>query len=158
MHWTGASGSGRRRGGGSRKYRTKAKLWLLAVDQLLRLAGSGLARFRDPKAVTDRPPHPSLRPTLSVALGQGSDGWRAVHYLGAALEMNIFRLPDPSHLVRGDAQLALRSAGFWPAVQLLAVVSNIGHGPWKDARWYQQARESVKVYLGVASPDLCPIW
>lgn len=46
----------------------------------------------------------------------------------------------------------------WAAVNLMTVVLNLDSGPWRDARWYQQAREAAAKYTETVSPSNCPVW
>lgn len=139
------------------RFRLKAFKWLLALDRMLSVSlGVGLRRFLAWEEHSR--PHPRQWQILTVSLDQGSDGWSAVQFLANGLPFGVMALADPSHRCWNDCQLSLKDSQTWGAVQLMTIVLNLDSGPWRDARWYQQAREAVEAYLKTATPETCPIW
>ena len=138
-------------------YRRKALKWLLALERMLRLYGVSFKQFLQPvdKALRE---HPSTWPTLSLCLDQGSDGWAGLRYLLHGMPCCIYYTVDASHRCWNDVQLGIRDCNLWSIVNILTIVFNIDHGPWSDARWYQQGRECVRAYIKSVDRHRCPLW
>ena len=43
-------------------------------------------------------------------------------------------------------------------VNLLTIVFNLDHGPYRDARWYQSGKEAVWTYVSLTDRERCPLW
>ena len=136
-----------------KRFRTKAFKWLLCLDYMLEQLGVPLSQFALPPLQECLP----NQPAITISLDQGSDGWCACNFLAGKL-FCILILPDPSHRCWNDCRLALQDAGVWSAVHLLTICFNLDHGPWADARWYQECVEAVHLYTTLTEPSECPAW
>lgn len=65
----------------------------------------------------------------------------------------LLLIGDSSHRVWNDAELALRDTGLWQLTLMCVVLCNIDEGAWRDARWWEQAKEAVELYTKVAGSD-----
>ena len=125
---------------------------------MLRVAtGAGLGQFMLHHLVAERP-DPVQWPILTLSFDQGSDGYCAANFVAYHLPVGILALPDPNHRCWNDAQLALKDCKMWSAINVMTIVFNADRGPWADARWYQQAKESVSTYITLTRPESCPVW
>jgi hypothetical protein len=136
-----------------KSYRGKALEWCVAVDHMLWSAsGQRLSFFCQKGALAERPP-PQAWPILTLAIDQGSDGWCAAYYLMMAKQCGLLLCKDTSHRIWNDTWLAIEHSELKLIFLLLIVVLNSDHGPWKDARWLQTAREGAQAYAAVGGPD-----
>jgi len=79
-----------------KRHRVKAYEWLLSTDKLLQVCTSqGWVQFALPDPVFRGPP--SLWPTCSVAVDQGSDGRGALHFLAYKANVCVLILKDMNH-------------------------------------------------------------
>ena len=141
----------------TKRHRVKAYEWLLSTDKLLQVCTSqGWKQFALPADPVLRGP-PSLWPTCSVAIDQGSDGWGALHYLSYKQGVCVLALKDMNHRLWNDMWLSLQDAGLKPLIVMMMVVINSDHGPWQDAKWMEEAREAAWLYSKQASTE-CPMF
>jgi len=134
-------------------YRGKALEWCVAIDHMLWVAsGQRLSCFCQNEAQAERPP-PKDWPILTLSIDQGADGWCAAYYLMMAKQCGILLCKDSSHIIWNDVWLSIEHSQLKPIFLLLIVVLNTDHGPWKDARWLQTAREGAQAYAAVGGPD-----
>lgn len=158
--WSTAAG-GAEEGGKEEKqkkrHRVKVYEWLLSTDKLLQVCTSqGWVQFALPADPVLRGP-PSLWPTCTVAVDQGSDGWGALHFLAYKANACVLVLKDMNHRLWNDTWLALQDAGMKPLIVMMMVVINSDHGPWQDAKWMEEAREAAWLYSRQASTE-CPLF
>ena len=144
-------------------YRKKTYRWLVASDNMLRnTLGKGWQAWSvDTKHVdetsTCTPKETHLRPVVTLTIDQGGDGWAGAHFLQEVLHVNVLLLNDFSHKVWNDVELSLHHSDLWKSCLLGIVMLNADHGPWGNAKWYEEAQSGVQEYLRVASTS-CPLF
>ena len=131
--WSTAAG-GAEEGGNEEKqkkrHRVKVYEWLLSIDKLLHVCTSqGWVQCALPADPVLRGP-PSLWPTCTVAVDQGSDGWGALHFLACKANACVLIPKDMNHRLWNDTWLALQDAGMKPLIVMMMVVINSDHGLW----------------------------
>lgn len=139
------------------RYRAKCLEWLIVADaQLESSTGRGLSSFVVPPA-PDRP-HPSEWRCLTISLDQGADGYSACNFLVCAKSVGCLVLRDDSHRKWNDCKVVVRDASLSSIVQISIAVMNADHAPWGDAKLWCSAREAVRTYLAMSSPETCPMF
>lgn len=91
----------------------------------------------------------------TIAIDQGSDGWSAAHWLMHNRTV-LLLIGDASHRCCNDVELALRDSCLWQLALLCCTLVNIDEGAWRDARWWEQAKQAVREWAEVAGDD-CPL-
>ena len=138
-------------------FRVGARDWLASADCMLKATADRSILDYVVTAGMQQAVPPSRWPALTICIDQGSDGMAAVSYLMNRLSCNILVLPDPSHRVWNDCQLALKAAKLWGLTMVMSKVFSLDHGPWADAKWYEQSKEAADVYLA-ATGCSCPLF
>ena len=132
-------------------FRTKSLDWLYATDNMLWVSsGHRWSDFFQPQDLSQRAP-PLEWPICSVSIDQGTDGWAACYFLMMVKHCGLLLQKDPSHRIWNDVWLSIEHAQLKPHLLLVIVMPNSDHGPWKDARWFQTAREGAQAYMAVGS-------
>ena len=140
-----------------KRFRVKAYQWLLATEKILQVCtGSGWSQFQVHQDPSQRGPAASW-PTCSISLNQGTDGRAAMGYLEWHQNVCALTIKDLSHRLWNDCWLSIRDASLKPVVVLMMVVLNSDHGPWEDAKWHQELKESAELYMASASVE-CPLF
>jgi len=139
-------------------FRVGARDWLAAATCMLKVTADKSILDYVVTAEMQKAVPPSRWPALTVCIDQGSDGMAAVSYLMYRLNCNIMVLPDPSHRVWNDCQLALKAAKLWGLTMVMSKVFSLDHGPWADAKWYEQSKEAADVYLATTGCHSCPLF
>ena len=141
-----------------KRERKKAFAWLLAVDNMLKVMGlGGFGRYIQPKQVCERD-KPENWPILSISIDQGSDGWTGGHYLLNEMRGGVLVLRDVSHRLFNDVKLACQDSHLWGSLLVLIICFNSDHGPWRDARWYQEGKTGAHLYIKSTHPQQCPFF
>ena len=140
------------------KFRQGASDWLSAANQMLNASvGVGIMNFCiSPEMEASTPP--GAWPALTVCIDQGSDGWSATAYMQNQLRCCCLILPDPSHRVWNDCQLALKGCKLWSLTMVMAKIFSLDQGPWEEARWFQQSAEAAQVYMSTAGGTDCSLF
>ena len=138
-------------------FRVGARDWLASADCMLKATADRSILDYVVTAGMQQAVPPSRWPALTICIDQGSDGMAAVSYLMNRLSCNILVLPDPSHRVWNDCQLALKAAKLWGLTMVMSKVFSLDHGPWADAKWYEQSKEAADVYLATTGCS-CPLF
>jgi hypothetical protein len=140
------------------KFRQGAADWLSAANQMLIASvGVGVLHFSISPDM-ERSTPPETWPALTICIDQGSDGWAATSYLQHQLRCCCLVLPDPSHRVWNDCQLALKGCKLWSLTMVMAKIFSLDQGPWEEARWFQQSAEAAKVYMSTADGTSCSLF
>lgn len=148
------SGDAKRR----KTFRLKSARWVVAVDNALRVStGSGLTHFCQ-ESEQARRGSPFDWPRLTVTADMGPDGLCALAFLKQQRLMCCWEVPDFSHGVWRDFQLALRHTGHWSFFLILITTMNIVHGPFEEQMNFADIKESIRSYMVSADPESCPVF
>ena len=133
-------------------HRVKVYEWLCASQQTLSsLTGRGWEQFMVP-GPDEEQRDPAQWKSITVALGQGGDGWSACYYLQSS-RTNMFTIGDPSHRYWNDFINGVKKSGQWLNCLLLINCCNLDHGPWSGARYWEEMKEAASEYCALASTD-----
>ena len=144
-------------------YRKKTYRWVLATDTMLQnMLGKGWLSWRVPDPAENEvgsvaPLAHRFNPVITVTMDQGGDGWAGAHFMQQKLRVNLLLIGDFSHRVWNDVELALHHSALWRICLLAIVMLNADHGPWGNAKWWEEAQSGVQEYLRVASTS-CPLF
>ena len=137
------------------QHRSKAGIWLAASHHMLQSAtGRGWEQWLVPE---EDPPGFSARPTLTVSIDQGSDGWSAMNFLCRAKRANCLVIPDTSHRLWNDCEAAIKDSLLWPSCLCGIVLLNLDTGPWSQSKWFSESQQACLEYAEVHT-DSCPIF
>ena len=92
-------------------------------------------------------------PVLSLAVDQGSDGWSAGQFLMRSQRACMVLFKDLNHRLWNDTWNAVKHSGLKALMTVAIVVLNSDHGPWHDARWFQQGVEGAAAYAAIGNVD-----
>lgn len=139
-----------------KKHRAAAAALGRALDNALTCGtGHGLSHFQVP-AEADQRGDPFLWPRLCIAPDQASDGVSLFHYMAynPGMRINCQVSWDFSHGTWNDWRGAVKSCGCWGWFLVSLVSFNAFHGPWGEARFFQEMVGASTEYLQMSKHEL----
>ena len=142
-----------------RMHRKKARCVVCRLDNALNAgAGISLSYFKQNLDPALRPVDPTLWPRLSLVRDEGSDMTCAGAFLKRKALVNLDESIDFNHGEWNCLKGAVREAGLWPHLLVMAVAANLDHGPYLEDRYYGALRGAWQEYLRVGEPQTCPLY